>query len=307
MKIFILASILLLCGCHSSNGKVENHSQRALVQVYLEMLTTTNIYRNYEHPEQLNKTANMIESVFAKFADTVYTQEYKVEGKIYKNVICSFGTKNTKRIIVGAHYDVCGNQLGADDNASGVVGLLELARLLKGQQLNYRIDLVAYTLEEPPFFRTEFMGSYVHAKSLVDEKADVYGMVSLEMIGYFKDEPHSQNYPIKGLSLLYGNKGNFITLVSKFWGGFFANEFCNTFESKARIETKRFKAPAFVTGVDFSDHLNYWKLGFNAIMITDTAFMRNPNYHQPTDMMETLDLDRMGKVIDAVFETLIHL
>ncbi|NTW32841.1 MAG: M28 family peptidase [Bacteroidetes bacterium] len=129
--------------------------------------------------------------------------------------MCSFGTDNKKRIIIGAHDDVCDQQEGADDNASGVIGLLELSRLLKGQKLNYRIDLVAYSLEEPPYFKTEYMGSYIHAKSLVESKADVYGMVSLEMIGYFKDEKKSQSYPIKPLSILYGNKGNFITLVKK--------------------------------------------------------------------------------------------
>ena len=136
-------------------------------------------------------------------------------------MICSFGYANKKRIIVGAHYDVCGNQEGADDNASGVVGLLELSRLLKGKSLNKRIDLVAYTLEEPPYFRTEYMGSYIHAKSLKDEKLDVYGMVSLEMIGFFKDHRKSQTYPLGMISLCYGSKGNYITLVKKIRAGEF--------------------------------------------------------------------------------------
>lgn len=122
------------------------------------------------------------------YSDSVSTQSYTANGLQYKNIICSFGTENARRIIAGAHYDVCGAQEGADDNASGIAGLLELARLLKGQKLNYRIDLVAYSLEEPPYFRTQYMGSYIHAKSLADSKANVYGMISLEMIGYFKDE-----------------------------------------------------------------------------------------------------------------------
>ncbi len=222
-------------------------------------------------------------------------------------MICSFGTENTKRIIVGAHYDVCGNQQGADDNASGVVGLLELSRLLKGKKLNYRIDLVAYTLEEPPYFRSEYMGSYIHAKSLITSGADVYGMVSLEMIGYFKNEKHTQSYPIGLLSLFYGNKGNYITVVKKFGAGKFTRKFYRKYKSTKSIKTKKFAGPAVLPGVDFSDHLNYWKFGFSALMITDTSFYRNKNYHQPTDTLETLDIYKMAKVIDGVFNTLIAL
>jgi Zn-dependent M28 family amino/carboxypeptidase len=227
-----------------------------------------------------------------------------VDGNVYKNVLCSFGTENVKRIIVGAHYDVCGDQEGADDNASGVVGLLELARMLKGKKLNHRIDLVAYTLEEPPYFRTENMGSHVHAKSLFDDKIDVLGMISIEMIAYFKDEKNSQSYPLKFLKLFYGNRGNFITLVKKFKAGSFANEFCKNFKKSHSLRTKKFVGPPALPGIDFSDHLNYWKYGFSAVMITDTSFYRNKNYHEATDTMETLDLKRMAKVIDGVFKSL---
>ena len=215
--------------------------------------------------------------------------------------------KNKKRIIIGAHYDVCNNQEGADDNGSGVVGLLELSRMLKGQKLNYRIDIVAYSLEEPPYFKTEYMGSYIHAKSLVDNKIDVFGMVSLEMIGYFKDEKKSQNYPIKFLSIFYGSRGNYITLVNKFGSGKFSHKFCRKFKSFKLLRTKKFTGPESLQGVDFSDQLNYWKFGFSALMITDTSFYRNQNYHTRLDTMEKLDLNRMAKVIDSVFDSLINL
>lgn len=279
----------------------------AIIVSHLTALTKTNDYRTYLNVGQLYSTANYIRSVFEKYADSVFTQEFVVEGNRYRNVICSFGIKNRKRIIVGAHYDVCGDQQGADDNASGVAGLLELARLLKGKILNHRIDLVAYALEEPPFFRTCYMGSYVHARSLIDNKADVYGMISLEMIGYFRDEDNSQTYPLKILSTIYGKKGDYITLVNKWRGGTFANVFCKKFQSADIIRTKEFKGPALLKGIDFSDHLNYWELGFSALMITDTAFFRNKNYHGPTDTMETLDIGRMAKVIDAVYKTLMQM
>lgn len=279
-------------------------SDTALIRSHLTRLTKTDRFRTYTQIDQLNQTAAYIKTEFAKYADSVSMQEYAVNGQVYKNVICSFGTKNKKRIVVGAHYDACGSQQGADDNASGVTGLLELARLLKGQKLNHRIDLVAYTLEEPPFFRTESMGSYVHAKALADTKADVYGMISLEMIGYFKDEAKSQAYPIGLLSMFYGNRGNYITLVKKWGAGKFARRFCRRFRSAKSIRTKTFAGPAALPGIDFSDHLNYWKFGFSALMITDTSFYRNHNYHQPTDTMETLDIGRMARVIDGTFKAL---
>ncbi len=281
-------------------------SDTTIIKSHLTAITKTGKFRTYKNIDQLNKTADYIKTVFSQYSDSIFVQEYSVDGQVYKNVICSFGTENKKRIIVGAHYDVCGNQEGADDNASGVVGLLELSRLLKGQKLNQRVDLVAYSLEEPPYFRTEYMGSYIHAKSLADNKTEVYGMISLEMIGYFKDEKESQSYPIDLLSLFKGNKGNYITLVKKFGAGQFTRKFCRKYKATKAIRTKKFTGtPA--SGIDLSDHLNYWKFGFSALMLTDTSFLRNKNYHKPTDAMETLDIKRMAKVIDGLFSTLTSL
>ncbi len=282
-------------------------SDTTLIKTYLKTLTKTPQFRNHSNIDQLNLTGDYIRTVFKKSTDSVSVQEYDVDQKTYKNIICSFGTENKKRIIVGAHYDVCGDQEGADDNASGVTGLLELSRLLKGKKLNYRIDLVAYTLEEPPYFRTEFMGSYIHAKSLKESKAEVFGMISLEMIAYFKDDAKSQSYPLGILSVKYGNKGNYITLVKKFGSGEFVNQFSKNFKATKSILTKTFASPPSLPGIDFSDHLNYWKFGYDAMMITDTSFYRNKNYHQKTDTMETLDIPRMAKVIDGVYSGLISL
>ena len=189
------------------------NADTTLIKQHLVNITKTEKFRNHKNINQLNEIADYIKSSFQTYTDSVTFQEFDVNGKTYKNVIASFGTEHKKRVIIGAHYDVCGNQEGADDNASGVVGLLELARMLKGEQLNYRIDLVAYTLEEPPHFKTEYMGSYIHAKYLKDNNIDIYGMLSVEMIGYFSDEKKSQTYPVGLLSLFYGNKGNYITLV----------------------------------------------------------------------------------------------
>lgn len=305
MRLPKLICILLLFINSSYYSRAS--SDTTLIKSYLTTLTKTKISRSYENISQLNITADFIKSIFSQYSDSISTQIYAIGKFNYQNVICSFGTENTERIIIGAHYDVCEHQQGADDNATGIVGLLELSRMLKGQKLKYRIDLVAYTLEEPPFFRTEYMGSYIHAKSLIDNKTKVFGMISLEMIGYFKDEKGSQNYPLNILSLFYGSRGNYITLVNKFHKGKFAKKFNQKFKSTKVIRTKKFIGPASLTGIDFSDHLNYWKFGFSALMITDTGFFRNLNYHKVTDTMETLDINRMSKVIDGVFNSIVHL
>ncbi|WP_253297061.1 M28 family peptidase [Chryseobacterium sp. PCH239] len=185
--LFIIAGAFLLAsGKNKSIQSSKTVADTALVKEHLTALTQTAQFRNHKNIDQLSHIADYIHQTFAPYGDSTAFQEYKVDGKIYKNVITSFGTENTKRIIIGAHYDVCGDQQGADDNATGVTALLELARMLKGQKLKYRVDLVAYTLEEPPYFRTENMGSYIHAKYLKDNKIDVYGMASVEMIGYFR-------------------------------------------------------------------------------------------------------------------------
>ncbi|MFK8038399.1 MAG: M28 family peptidase [Crocinitomicaceae bacterium] len=277
------------------------------IKQHLKTIINTEKPRNHRNLESLNFVADYIYKDFKKYADSVYYQPYEADGKTYKNVIAVFGRNNSKTVVVGAHYDVCGNQDGADDNATGVVGLLELAKLLNGQTLNHRIELVAYTLEEPPYFRSEKMGSYIHAKSLSDRKVDVYGMFCLEMIGYFDDAKKSQDYPIGLLSLVYGNRGNYITLVNKVVKGRFSRKFNKKFRKYRQIRTKRFTAPAKLPGIDFSDHLNYWLFGYSAMMITDTAFYRNKNYHENTDTIETLDLLRMSKVIETVFLTLTNL
>ena len=182
--------------------------------------------------------------------------------------------------------------------------MLELARLLRDQKLDYRIDFVAYTLEEPPYYATENMGSFVHAKSLFDNKIKVKGMISLEMIGYFSDEENSQNYPIPILSSIFGNKGDFITIVQKFGAGDFAKTISKEMLANPSIKTIVFRATKALPGIDFSDHRNYWHFGYSSIMITNTAFYRNKNYHQASDTKEKLDFNKTSLVINQLFEGL---
>jgi len=275
-----------------------------IIEKHLIALTKTDKARNHLNLETLNAAAHYIFKEFDKYADTTFYQTYEANGKEYKNVICRFGTKHEETTVVGAHYDVCGDQEGADDNASGIVGLLELARMLKGQEVETQIEMVAYTLEEPPYFRTEKMGSYIHAKSLIDTDRNVKGMVCLEMIGYYDSAKKSQHYPLRFLSMFYGNRGDFITVVNKFGKHKFARKFTKRFKKTSEVEAKKFTGPKGLQGIDFSDHLNYWKFGISALMITDTAFYRNMHYHETGDKMEILDLNKMAQVIDAVFKSL---
>jgi Peptidase family M28 len=310
----LLGFILLLCTSFlwlkydNQDLKLKDYPRLAdTVRLKQDLLkiTQTPRPRHYRNPDILDSVAAYIHAEMSKWDPSVSEQKFEVQGRNYKNIIASFGPADAQRIIVGAHYDVCGDQEGADDNASGVAGLLELARLLKDQPLKYRFDLVAYTLEEPPFFRTENMGSFVHAKSLNDNKIAVKGMVCLEMIGYFDEKQGSQDYPLGFLKWIYGSKGDFITVVENMNSGSFAKEFRRNLLKEQTIRTKKFKAPARLPGIDFSDHRNYWQFGYSAVMITNTAFYRNKNYHQKTDKVETLDIGRMGLVVDGVFRALI--
>lgn len=298
LKSIFTPLLALLSFCCSAN------SDTTIIRSHLIALTKTERSRTYYNVQQLNQTAAYIEKVFKQYADSVWIQEYPANGNIYRNVVCSFGLNKKKRIVIGAHYDVCGEQEGADDNASGVAGLLELARMLRGQPLPYRIDLVAFSLEEPPYFRTQYMGSYVHAQSLAEAKTELYGMICFDMIGYFSQERKSQSYPLGLLSLFYGKKGNYITLIKRFGGGSFARRFARRYKSCAPIRAKKFSAPAKAPGVSYSDHANYWSLDYSALLITDTSIYRNRNYHSPGDTIETLDLASMAKVIDGVLMTL---
>ncbi len=272
----------------------------ASLKKHVDSLTRITPPRNHDNIASLDLAAEYIATELRRQTDLVEIQEFAVEGRTYRNVSARFGPADGDRIVVGAHYDVCGDQPGADDNASGVAGLLEIASFLNGRELRRPIELVAYTLEEPPNFRTENMGSAHHAKMLHDQKVAVRCMISLECIGYFSDDANSQAYPIGFLQWFYPDKGQFIAIVSNISGWSLVREMKSIMQSASTVPIESINAPSFVRGVDFSDHLNYWKVGFDAVMITDTAFLRNANYHEVSDAAETLDYSRMAEVVKGV-------
>ena len=275
----------------------------------IAFLTSLTPARNAFNLASLNKSAAYIHQEFRKISSRVIYQTFRVGQQEYKNIICTLGPENGERIVVGAHYDVCGDQPGADDNASGVAGLLEIARQVNEQkpELKYRIDFVAYALEEPPYFKTDEMGSAVHAKSLAEAGVKLRGMVCLEMIGYYSEQKNSQDYPVAALKAIYPDKGNFISVVGNMGQGSMVKHLKKYMQAGSHIDVQSLTAPASVPGVDFSDHLNYWRYNYPAVMITNTAFFRNPHYHLESDTIETLDFDKMAEVVKGVYWAVVHL
>jgi Zn-dependent M28 family amino/carboxypeptidase len=276
---------------------------------HVDFLTDIQPARSFDNPQSLDTAANYIAHHLEKCKKATVTRQYfEVKGKKFQNVIAIFGdsTATTERIVIGSHYDVCGDQAGADDNASAVAALLEIATLLEqnAQPLPYTIELVAYSLEEPPNFRTNNMGSYVHAKSLKDKGVDVKLMICLEMLGYFSDAPKSQEYPVGLLKAIYPTVGNFIGVVGNFKDRSLVTQLKKGLLKYSKVPVESINAPASLRGIDFSDHQSYWKVGYPALMITDTAFFRNPNYHQTTDTIDTLDFVRMAEVVTGLYASL---
>lgn len=219
----------------------------------------------------------------------------------YANILARFGPAGGNAVVVGAHYDVYGSFPGADDNASGVAALLELARLLGKNRPAVPVELVAYTLEEPPHFAGPHMGSLHHAIELFKREERVRAMISLETMGYFSDEPGSQEFPIPLLKLFYPSTGNFIAVAGRFSDAALARKIKKAMRAASDLPVYSISAPAMLPGIDFSDHRSYWKAGYPGVMVSDTAFYRNRRYHTPADTPETLDYPRMAKVVEGVY------
>lgn len=272
----------------------------AALEKHVRMLSVTLHPRSVDNPANLQAAADYVHEQLRATGARTDVQTVKVDGIDYRNLIARFGPEDGPLIVIGAHYDSCADTPGADDNASGVAGLLELARLLAANPPPHPVELVAYVLEEPPNFRTESMGSFQHARELSRAGREVRLMMSLEMIGYFRDEPDSQDFPIGGLATFYPDAGNFIAIVGRFGDFGETRRVKALFRGASDLSAESINAPRSVPGVDFSDHASYWRFDYPAVMITDTAFLRNPNYHRAGDTADTLDYARMSQVVRAV-------
>ena len=275
----------------------------------VKFLTEVRPYRHYLNIKSLKTVSNYIKDEFIQAGLTVEEQQWFTQGEEYTNVIATFNKCEGARLIVGAHYDVCGNQPGADDNASAVAGLLETARLIGQNQpkIDYQIDFVAYCLEEPPFFGSKEMGSFVHAKSLYDNKINVIGMICYEMIGYFSDEPDSQPFPSPELAKIYPSTGNFIIVVGILAFDEFNQKVKKLMSENAKIDIQVISFPSKNGLAGMSDQRNYWHFGYPALMLNDTSFLRNPNYHLKSDTIETLDFEKMTEVINCSYNAILKI
>jgi Zn-dependent M28 family amino/carboxypeptidase len=279
----------------------------ARLEAHVRKLSVELSPRSIGSLENLDRVAAYISGELTQAGGAVSEQGYRVENQSYRNVIARFGPDTPERIVVGAHYDAFGGLPGADDNASGVAGLIELARLLGAQTPATRVDLVAFSTEEPPYFGTTGMGSSVHAQSLQKENVSVRAMLSLEMIGYFSDARGSQQFPAGILSAFYPSTGDFIGVVGRVSDGLLARRVKAAMSAASPLPVYSISAPSVIPGIDFSDQLNYWHAGYGAVMITDTAFYRNLNYHTPRDTAEKLDYKRMALVVEGAYAAVIDL
>jgi hypothetical protein len=260
--------------------------------------------RDHTHPANLDAAAGWIRGELTATSPSVTVQQWQVNGATYRNVSALYGPASADRLVVGAHYDGCQPYPAADDNGSGVAALLELARLLSVHPPKAQVELIAWSLEEPPYFRTVSMGSYVHARSLSDAKVKVRGAISLETMGYFRDDEGSQQFPVPGLSLLYSTRANYLAVVGNLGQIGITRQVKSAMQSASPLQIFSINAPVAIPGIDYSDHLNYWRFGYPAVMVTDTAFNRNANYHTAHDTADTLDYPRLAQATAGVFEAI---
>ncbi|MCB1627937.1 MAG: M28 family peptidase [Xanthomonadales bacterium] len=267
--------------------------------------------RDHRHPENLAAAADFIAASLAQSGARVGRQSFALEGLAdgdYQNVIASLGPSEGPRVIVGAHYDAYGELPAADDNASGVAILLETARLLgETQTLPLRIDLVAFVLEEPPHFRSANMGSRVHAASLQAEGVAVAGVVVLNTIGYFVDEPGTQQLPTALLRPFYPGHGHFLAIAGELDDIALVRRVKRSLNAGMAMPAYSFTAPRSVPGVDFSDHQSYWQHGYRAVLLSDTAFYRNAAYHTAQDTPDRLNYAAMADVVHGLYQVILRL
>jgi len=252
-------------------------------------------YRNVE------RAASYIESTLTALGYDVEAQEYSARGLVWRNLEATLRGANRFQqvVVIGAHYDSAEEAPGADDNASGVAGVLELARLFAGTPQARTIRFVFFPNEEPPSFPTAAMGSRHYATAARRRSDQIVAMMSIESIGYYDTEKGSQRYPFP-LNLAYPDVGDFIGFVSNLKSRPLLHRAIGAFRAHATFPTQGAAAPSWVPGVWWSDHWSFWREGYPAIMITDTAPYRYPFYHTPEDTPDKLDYDRMARVVDGL-------
>lgn len=261
--------------------------------------------RNLNRYDELKAAADFIEQSFAAAGLQPRRQSYLVSGKTCDNIEVEItGTNSQEIIVIGGHYDTVPGSPGANDNGSGVAATLALARRFAGKPCGRTLRFVAFVNEEAPHFQSELMGSWVYAHRCKASGDRIVGMISLETIGYFSDEPGSQNYPVPMLSAIYPAEGNFIAFVGDFSSRSFIKRAVGSFRKHAQFPSEGAILPANIPGVGWSDHWSFWQHGYPALMLTDTAPFRYPYYHTSEDGPEKLDYVAMARVVAGMEEVI---
>jgi Zn-dependent M28 family amino/carboxypeptidase len=273
----------------------------ANLSAHVQMLAGTIGQRNLATPGTLEAAAAYIEEQFRQIGYTPVDQSYEVDGATVRNIVAEIpGVDRPEDILViGAHYDSAVGTPGADDNASGTAALLELARLMHEENPPCTLRFVAFTNEEPPYFWTENMGSLVYARHCKERGDRIVGALVLEMMGYFSSEDGSQRYPFP-FGMLYPKQGNFIAFVGNTKSRAFIHASITSFRRHVEFPSEGIAAPMLVPRIGSSDHWSFWKQGWPALMLTDTAINRNRNYHQTTDTPDTLDYDSSARIVTGL-------
>ena len=321
--IAVIIVILLVCTVaiawfttmpsHSYSGPLKPLSSdeatiRDDLSRHVKQLSETIGVRNMDRYDSLKAAADYLETTLHGAGYDVHSFEYTVEDKKVRNIEVQIaGAKSpSDNVVVGAHYDTFGESPGADDNASGVAAVLELAQLLKSSKPDQTIRVVFFVNEEPPYFQTNQMGSLIYAKQLHDQKVNVTAMLSVESIGYYSDEQGSQRYPA-GFGILYPYVGNFIGFVGNTGSRSLVRRTVRAFRESADFPSEGVAAPSGLTGIGWSDHWAFWQQGYKAVMVTDTAPFRYGYYHKPLDSPEKLNYDRMARVVAGLQKTILKL
>jgi len=257
--------------------------------------------RHVRRPQALHAAEAYIAGEFAALGYEVARQTYLAERVESSNVEVTVpgGAQANEIVLVGAHYDTVPGSPGADDNASGVAGLIEIARALRETRCARTVKLVAFVNEEPPFFYWGEMGSRVYARAARARGDDIRVMLSLEMLGCYSDSAGSQDYP-PPLGFFYPDAGNFIAFISNLRSRRALAGLVRAFKAGSDFPAEKLASPAFVPGVAWSDQLSFWREGYPAVMVTDTAFYRYRHYHQSTDTPDRLDYARMARVVEGL-------
>ncbi len=249
-------------------------------------------------PQNLKAAENYLIREFEALGYPVRRQPFICQRVEVANVIA--GNPDSRGYyLLGAHFDTVAGTPGADDNASSVAVLLEVARLSRLTPPASPWAFVGFTTEEPPVFFTPYMGSRVYAREARKKGENILGMLCLESVGYFVDEPDSQHIPLPLRLLGYSTTGNYLGLVGNWRSRPLLAKLEQAFQKASALPVATLAVPlggSLIPETRLSDHANFWDEGYQAVMLTDTAFLRNPHYHTPRDTIDTLNLDAMVEV-----------